>query len=108
MTTGEEMIVVNLPLFKLGAVVATPGVLEALERAGQNVWVFLTQHLAGDWGVVDADDKAANEQSLKDGSRLLSAYLLSDPEKTKIWVVTEATDDNGVRQATTVLLPDEY
>jgi len=27
---------------------------------------------------------------------------------TKIWIITEATDDNGKRTATTILLPEEY
>ncbi len=63
--------------------------------------------LAGDWVIVDAGDKAANEQALQDGSRLLSAYLLKDGQ-TKVWVITEAEGDDGKRAATTLLLPDEY
>ena len=94
--------------FKPGRVLATPGALEALERSRQSLWIFLSRHLAGDWGVVDDEDKAANEEALKDGSRLLSAYLLDDGEKTKVWVITEAEDDHGNREATTALLPDEY
>ena len=94
------------PLFMPGRFLATPGVLEAFEQAGQNVSEFLSRHLAGDWGVVSADDKAANDESLKDGSRLLSAYLLKTG--VKIWIITEAADDQGNRVATTALLPDEY
>jgi hypothetical protein len=101
------MIPVKKPLFKLGQVVATPGALEALERSGQGVWEFVSRHVVGDWGVVDADDKAANDQALQDGSRILSAYVLKD-RQTKIWIITEATDDNGNRAATTLLLPSEY
>ena len=100
------MIAVKTPLFKPGRLLATPGALEALERSGQNIWTFVTRHLAGDWGTVDADDKAANDEALKDGSRLLSAYVLSTGEK--IWIITEAADDYGNRAATTVLTPDEY
>ncbi|MFO0806209.1 MAG: hypothetical protein U0791_24160 [Gemmataceae bacterium] len=55
---------------------------------------------------MSADDKAANDESLVDGSRLLSAYLLTTD--VKIWIITEAVDDHGNREATTVLLPDEY
>jgi hypothetical protein len=101
------MIPVNNPLFKLGQVVATPGALAALEKAGQAPWEFVSLHVAGNWGVVDAEDAEANNQALKDGSRLLSAYILKDG-KTKIWVITEAEDDNGNRSATTLLLPTEY
>ena len=100
------MIAVKTPLFKPGRVLATPGALEALEQAGQSVWLFLARHLAGDWGLVDAQDCAANDAALKDGSRLLSAYLLSTG--ITIWIITEAQDDNGNRAATTALLPDDY
>lgn len=100
------MIAVKTPLFKPGKVVATPGALEALEQAGQGIWPFLSRHLAADWGAVDAHDKAANDQALKDGGRLLSAYTLNTG--TTIWLVTEAQDDNGNRATTTALLPEDY
>jgi len=93
-------------LFKLGAVVATPGALEAMERAGQQPWEFLAQHVQGQWGVVDAEDAEANNQALKDGSRLLSAYLLKTGEK--LWIITEAEGDNGNRASSALLLPEEY
>ena len=94
------------PLFKPGRILATPGALEAFEQAGQSIVTFIARHLAGDWGVVDAEDKAVIDEALKAGSRLLSAYILSTGKK--IWIITEAVDDNGNREATTVLLPDEY
>ena len=94
------------PLFKPGRIVATPGALLALNQSAQNASEFLCRHLAGDWGVVSADDKAANDESLNDGSRLISTFLLKTD--VKIWIVTEAVDDRGNRSATTVLLPEEY
>jgi len=100
------MVDLKRPLFNPGKIVATPGALQALQQANQSVWVFLARHLAGNWGVVDAHDKAANEQALKDGGRLLSAYTLNTG--TTIWLVTEAEDDNGNRAATTALLPENY
>ena len=100
------MIPVNNPLFKLGQVVATPGAIDSLEKAQQTPWEFLSRHVAGDWGVVGAEDSEANNQALRDGSRLLSAYILNDG--TKIWAITEAVGDDGNRAATTLLLPSEY
>lgn len=100
------MIAVQNILFKPGRVLATPGAIEALEQAGQNIWEFLARHMSGDWGIVDAEDSQANSDSLQDGSRLLSAYLLKNGEK--IWIITEAANDQGIRVATTALLPDEY
>lgn len=52
------------------------------------------------------EDKEANNEALKDGSRLLSAYIL--PTGIKIWLLSESEDDHGNREATTALLPDEY
>jgi hypothetical protein len=55
---------------------------------------------------LDGTDAALNDGALQDGSRLLSAYHLKTG--VKIWVITEAADDEGNRSATTLLLPDEY
>lgn len=87
--------------FPLGQVVATPGALEALERAEQAASDFLNRHVSGDWGCVCAEDKQANDDALETGGRLLSAYVLSDG--SKIWIISEAD-----RSATTILLPEEY
>lgn len=87
--------------FPLGQTVATPGSLGALEEAGLQPDLFLTRHQTGDWGDLDEADKAENELSLKEGFRLLSAYIL--PTSVKIWIITEAD-----RSATTILLPEEY
>lgn len=103
---GKDMIAVQNILFKPGRILASPGCIHELERAGQNIWEFMARHIAGDWGVVDADDAEANNESLKDGSRLLSAYLLKTGEK--IWIITEAEDENGHRIASTGILPSEY
>ena len=100
------MIARSQPRFSLGQVVATPGALEALQKANQQPAEFLQRHVRGDWGEVYEEDKQANEQSLADGSRILSAYRTSAGEK--LWIITEAADESGRRTATTILLPDEY
>lgn len=94
------------PLFQPGQILATPGALEALETTGQTVIEFLSRHLAGEWGEISIEDKALNDAALQDGSRLLSSYILKDG--TKLWIISEAEDENGRRVATTALLPDEY
>lgn len=91
----------------LGQLLSTPGALEALRANGQSPMELVSRHVKGDWGEeLCEEDKLLNDQSLIDGSRLLSAYKLKDG--TKMWVITEAIDDNGYRAATTLLLPSEY
>ena len=94
------------PKFDLGQILATPGALDALEQSGQTPAFFLAKHSQGDWGEVCDEDKRLNDQSLIDGSRLLSAYRTLKGER--IWIITEAADDQGHRLATTALLPSEY
>ena len=95
------MVEIDAPKFSPGQLVATPGALSALAINGQQALDLICRHVHGDWGELDAQDKRANERSLKDGSRLLSAYRLDDG--TKVWIITEAD-----RSATTALLPEEY
>jgi hypothetical protein len=92
--------------FNLGQVLATPGALEALAESGQQAAFFLNRHVVADWGEVCQEDALLNDEALKDGTRLLSAY--STLKGVRIWIITEAADDNGQRPATTILLPDEY
>jgi len=88
-------------LFNLGQIVATPGALQALEDSQQSAIEFLNRHVSGDWGELDAEDRKENELSLKEGFRILSAYILKSNQK--IWIITEAD-----RSSTTILLPEEY
>ena len=95
--------------FKVGMLYTTPGAWDAMREAGNPYRVaeeLLSRHRAGDWGDLSPEDRLANERAIEDGSRILSAYVLSTG--TKIWLITEAKDDEGRRSATTILLPDEY
>jgi hypothetical protein len=105
--------------FPLGKLYATPGALSALVQIsvlktpfpGQcpndqaNAMTlalpYVQRHACGDWGDVDAEDDRANDDALKCGSRLLSAYQLESGKR--LWIITE-----GDRSATTVLLSSEY
>ena len=87
--------------FELGAVVTTPGAFYALARAGQSAAEFLRQHANGDWGELDALDKAENEHAMSHHGRLVSTYQTS--VGGKLWVITESD-----RSVTTLLLPSEY
>lgn len=95
------MIPVNTPRFPLGRVVATPGAVEALQRAGQSPWELVARHVHGDWGELDEHDRQVNEDAMKTGARILSVFTLATG--VKLWVITEAD-----RRSTCVLTPDEY
>jgi hypothetical protein len=100
------MTAVNTPKFLPGRLVATPAALEALAQSGQEVTFFLGKHLGGDWGDLDAEDRAANDQALVDGSRLLSVYRTL--RGVRLYVITEAVGDDGQRASTCIQLPEEY
>lgn len=92
--------------FDLGRVVATPGALEALTKAGVAINSLLKRHEAGDWGDVSPEDWWLNAEAMNDGGRLFSVYKIA--EGTKIWLITEAVGDDGKRASTCALLPGEY
>jgi len=71
----------------------------------------LAEHRHGNWGQVDEHDHEANNASVANGSRILSVYPTPKGVKTdadKVWVITDAVDDGGVRRTTTFLYPHEY
>jgi hypothetical protein len=90
---------VRAPL-PLGRVLATPGALEALAEAGEEVLRYLARHATGDWGDLCAFDRLQNEEALRVGERVFSSY---NTQAEKVWVITEAD-----RSTTTILLPEEY
>ena len=89
------------PLFPTGRIVATPGALRALERAGEDASQFLARHSVGDWGDIDPGDVGLNQEALQTGARILSVYYLRSGQK--LWIISEAD-----RSATTLLLPQDY
>lgn len=92
--------------FDLGQIRATPAALDAIHDSGQTAAFFLDKHAAGDWGEVSKDDAALNDQALVNGERLVSAYRTL--KGVRLWVITEAVGDDGKRECSTILLPDQY
>lgn len=123
---AKAFLAVSQPRFSLGQVVATPGALALLTRHGVAPGTLLSRHVSGDWGQLSVDDARANEDAVKFGDRVLSAYALpvaptggtgkngktgaadkdsNDEAATgdRVWVITEAD-----RSSTCLLLPSEY
>lgn len=94
------------PRFAPGQIVATPGALEVIEVSGQSPHGFLSRHLRLEQGDLCDDDHALNAEAVNEGSRILSSFKTTKGER--IWVITEAADGDGQRDATTILRPEEY
>lgn len=84
--------------FPYGRIVATRRILE--ELSGLTISRLLTRHLHCDWGDVCDEDWKINDHAVKNGERLLSAYLVADE---KVFIITEWD-----RSVTTILFADEY
>jgi len=100
------MIDLPQPLFESRQNLTTPAAIRALAEAQVARGELLQRHFSGDWGDVDPDDGEENGSALETGARILSAYVL--PTGVRVWVMTEAASVDGVRSATTILLPTEY
>ncbi|GKS87471.1 type I restriction endonuclease subunit M [Acidovorax sp. SUPP1855] len=90
-----------LPRFPLGSTVMTQGVNALVAGGRLNPYVLLRRHLLGDWGDLCEDDRRLNDQAVRLGNRILSAYQLEG--NTTVWIITECD-----RSVTTLLLPSEY
>lgn len=90
--------------FHPGQLVMTRGVNDLMadnEKFAAHVYCSLRRHLAGDWGEICKEDRAANESALREGDRLFSVYKKEGVPT--IWVITEWD-----RSVTTTLFPEEY
>ncbi len=92
----------NTRKLELGQIYVTPGANEAIgvEHLSEMLEAIFEKHRYGDWGDLGEEDKAANDEALETGDRILSAYNLGD---VRIWIITEYD-----RSTTTVLLLEEY
>lgn len=85
--------------FAHGQIAITSGARAVLDDT--TVRRALSRHLNGDWGDVDREDWARNDNALACGLRIVSVYR--SEEGVKFYVITEHN-----RTVTTILLPDEY
>ncbi|MHB8974093.1 MAG: hypothetical protein ACYC3X_26205 [Pirellulaceae bacterium] len=92
--------------FEPGRVLATPAALQMIASAGHSPLQFVNRHTSGDWGELSPEDYAHNDEALRSGSRIVSAYIIAGGQR--IWIITEAADEFGHRPASTILLPEEY
>ena len=89
--------------FELGVIVVTPGTL--LDFGPALIAELLGRHASGDWGDLGVFDWRENDQALRAGTRIFSAY---ETPAGRVWIITEATDDAGARRSTCILRPEDY
>ena len=95
LTTGEVVVTATIVSIMNSKVPFYDFVRRALQR-----------HRSLDFGDLDTHDLKANQDALKYGSRVFSAYLLAVSVNciySKIYIITEAD-----RSCTTILFPHEY
>ena len=87
--------------FELGQTLATKNAHDTFTHA--ELQRCFNRHSWGDWGNVDAEDRASNERGLdkEEPGRLMSVYKF--PDGRVLWIITEWD-----RSATTALLPEDY
>ena len=68
---------IRSPKFSLGRILATPGALEARDRAGDYLLSYIQRHAQADWGELEDNDRQENEVSLLKGFRLFSLTTLN-------------------------------
>lgn len=86
--------------FPLGRVLITPGAATTIDE--EEIADALRRHQAGDWGNLDSQEKSCNEQVLRIGGWLLSAY--DDPASGERFLIITQPD----RMVTTVMVPKEF
>ena len=102
--------------FSLGQVVTTRGVAEVYK---QHKLFFgfinkcLQRHKKQDWGDTSEEDMISNDYAIMEGSRVVSVYKFPighslGTERDRIWIITEAVGESGLRASTCILFPDEY
>lgn len=101
----EKRRLLGKPLFGLGRLLATPAALDVLTKAQCHPAELLQRHQCGDGGELCMSDQQANVQALVTGGRLLSVYKVAG---IRLYAITEAVNDAGRRECTTLLLPQEY
>ena len=84
--------------FSLGQVAVTANA--SMRLTTEEVLTALGRHNSGDWGNLCPEDTLANDTSVQEGGRLLSAY---GEGRLRFWIITESD-----RSVTTILLPEDY
>lgn len=101
------------PVIHVEGTYCTPSILDLTSTSDAALMEAVSachRMLAGDWGEVDDEDKASNDRSLRNGSRMIGAYRVAGE---RVWVIVEAgapmTDTMpAMRPMLTIMKPEDY
>jgi len=91
--------------------------LAELAQSNQAFSLFMmeafTRHKNLDYGDICDQDKRINEDAVSSGGRIMSSYKIPEEltercRDDKVWIITEAENQDGNRLCTTILFPSEY
>ena len=96
--------------FSLGQVVATRAVWELIDKNedfSKFVTLCMSRYIQNDWGELPEEDWALNDESVRNGERLLASYqipeFIEEVFEDRLWIITEWD-----RSTTTLLFPGDY
>ena len=106
---------------ELGSLVVTRGAGDWAQRSVERVEFLvscLERHRIGDWGEVDDENRAMNDELATTGKPVISCYRVPEtpldegrmdaPSSDLLFVVTAAENTRGERTRTTLMWPHEY
>lgn len=106
-TSTKKKLPASSAEFKLGAVVATPGVLATFTRA--HIAGALDLYESRSWGKPPVTSKTENERHANANTgRISGSYVFQGlPGRPTLWIITEGGREDPPRR-TTLLLPGDY
>ncbi len=99
---------------QIGKVYATKGVsgdIEQNKKFREFINISINRHINKDFGEMEEEDIESNKKAINNGNRIFSSYKIDENlnnENEKLWIITEAENENKERKYTTILYPKEY
>lgn len=102
LVSGFSFHYVNFPL---GHVVVASAALWLVKEHKEEIDKAVEEHRWCNWGEsISEKSWQVNFDALTNGGRIISHWTIAGHE---VWIVTDAKDKNGVRAATTIMLPSD-
>jgi hypothetical protein len=75
--SGALFVILNVHRFIPGSLIVSPGVTQLEQQGRLFAAAHLANHLKGEWGVVDCNERHRNDTALHDGGCLISRYHIA-------------------------------